>query len=182
MSSRILECVPNFSEGRNPEVIDRLRQSIMSVPGVDLHHIDRGMATNRSVFTFTGEPEAVAESAFRAIKTASELIDMRIHRGEHPRIGATDVCPLIPLQGISVKGAIEISQELGKRVGDELNIPVYLYEFSASSPVRRYLANIRSGQYESFPLKMERPDWKPDFGPHIINPSAGATVIGARRI
>jgi glutamate formiminotransferase/formiminotetrahydrofolate cyclodeaminase len=178
--SAILECVPNVSEGQNAEVLIALAEAVESVPGVHLLHQDRGESANRTVFTFAGEPEAVVEAAFRLIAAAAEWIDMRKHRGIHPRMGATDVCPLIPISGISMAEAVQLSRTLGERVGRELSIPVYLYEASATRPNRRNLAHIRQGEYEGFVEKIRLPDWQPDFGPTAFQPKSGQTVIGAR--
>ncbi len=176
----LLECVPNFSEGRNPDVIRQITARIAAVEGVALLHVDQGHATNRTVVTFAGAPEAVIEAAFRAIQLAAELIDMRQHTGEHPRMGATDVCPLVPISGISLEETAVWSRRLAERVGSELGIPVYLYEAAQPDPARRNLAVIRAGEYEGLAAKMRRADWKPDFGPGAFNPRSGATVIGAR--
>lgn len=178
----ILECVPNFSEGRDEAKIDAIANAIHSVPGVQLLHIDISPAANRTVMTFAGEPDAVVEAAFQAIKSAAQVIDMRTQEGVHPRIGATDVCPLVPLKGISMEEAIQYSQQLGKRVGEGLNIPIYLYEHSATSPHRQALPDIRSGQYERMAAKMQKLEWKPDYGPAEFNSQTGATVIGARDV
>lgn len=180
---KIVECVPNFSEGRNKEVINKIAEAIESVEGAMLLDIDPGEATNRTVFTFVGDPESVVEAAFRAIKTASELIDMRKHHGEHPRMGAADVVPFVPVSGITMEECAELAEKLGKRVGEELGIPVYLYENAARTEERRSLANIREGEYEALPKKLADPKWKPDFGPAEFNErvaKTGATVIGAR--
>ena len=176
----VLECVPNFSEGRNPEVIRQITARIEGVDGVALLHVDPGAATNRTVVTFAGPPAAVVEAAFRAIRAAGELIDMRQHTGEHPRMGATDVCPLVPISGITLEEAAAWSRTLAERVGRELGIPVYLYEAAQSDPRRKNLAVIRSGEYEGLAARMTRPEWRPDFGPHEFNARSGATVIGAR--
>jgi glutamate formiminotransferase/formiminotetrahydrofolate cyclodeaminase len=176
----LLECVPNFSEGRDPEVIRAIAARIEAVPHVALLHVDQGHATNRTVVTFAGPPEAVIEAAFRGIQAAAELIDMRQHSGEHPRMGATDVCPLVPISGITLAEAAVWSRRLAERVGTELGIPVYLYEAAQPDPARRSLAVIRSGEYEGLEEKMRRPEWRPDFGPGEFNPQSGATVIGAR--
>ena len=178
--SAILECVPNVSEGQNGEVLRALAHAIQSVPGAHLLHQDRGESANRTVFTFAGEPEAVVEAAFRLIKSAAELIDMRTHHGIHPRMGATDVCPLVPISGIDMAEAVQLSRKLGERVGRELSIPVYLYEASATRINRRNLAKIRQGEYEGFVEKITRPEWKPDFGPAQFQAIPGQTVIGAR--
>jgi glutamate formiminotransferase/formiminotetrahydrofolate cyclodeaminase len=176
----LIECVPNFSEGRNPEVIRRITERISSVEGATLLHVDSGKATNRTVVTIAGDPEAVVEAAFRAIREAGELIDMRHHSGEHPRMGATDVCPLVPISGISMEEAAKWSRRLAERVGKELGIPVYLYEAAQPRPERRNLAVIRAGEYEGLADKLRRPEWRPDCGPAEFNPRSGATVIGAR--
>jgi len=179
-STRIIECVPNFSEGKDQKVLDKIADGIRKIEGVSLLHIDPGVSTNRTVFTFAGEPEPVIEAAFQAIKIASELIDMSKHKGAHPRMGATDVCPLVPVSGISLEEVDLYAKKLAKKVGEELSIPVYLYENSASTPKRRNLSDIRSGEYEGLEQKMKDPDWIPDFGPHTFNSKSGATVIGAR--
>ncbi len=177
---KILECVPNFSEGRDPEVIRQITAAIEAVEGVRLLDVDPGKATNRTVVTFVGPPEAVVEAAFQGIRQASLLIDMSKHSGAHPRMGATDVCPLVPVSGISLEEASVWAAELGRRVGQILEIPVYLYEAAATSPERRNLASIRAGEYEALPEKLADPAWAPDFGPARFNPKTGATVIGAR--
>jgi glutamate formiminotransferase len=179
---KILECIPNFSEGVNTETLDKIESAIRSVVGVWLLHIDPSPAANRTVFTFAGEPEAVVEAAFQAIKVASECIDMRTQLGVHPRIGATDVCPLVPLYGMTMGEADNYSQQLGERVGSELGIPVFLYEHSQAKTYRKALPQIRKGQYEGLKEKMQQADWKPDFGPKEMNEVSGATVIGARDI
>ncbi len=176
----IIECVPNFSEGRNRTVIDQITQTIADTEGVSLLNVDPGAATNRTVVTFTGDPDSVIEAAFRGIKKAAELIDMSKHKGEHPRMGATDVCPLIPISGISMEETARYAEKLAERVGRELNIPVYLYEAAAKKPDRQNLATIRAGEYEGFFQKINDPEWKPDYGPAIMNVQSGATVIGAR--
>jgi glutamate formiminotransferase/formiminotetrahydrofolate cyclodeaminase len=180
MQKRLIECVPNFSEGRNPEVIRMITDAIEAVDGVKLLDVDPGNATNRTVVTFVGEPEAVIEGAFQGIKKAAELIDMSKHSGEHPRMGATDVCPLIPIANVTMDECVEFAKKLAKRVGEELAIPTYLYENAASKPEWRNLATIRSGEYEALPEKMNKPEWKPDFGEQKFNAQAGATAIGAR--
>jgi glutamate formiminotransferase / formiminotetrahydrofolate cyclodeaminase len=180
MQKRIIECVPNFSEGRDPAVLEQLSSVIRQVDGVLLLDVDPGKATNRTVFTFVGEPEPVIEAAFLAIKKASEIIDMSRHQGAHPRMGATDVCPLIPVSGISMEEVVVFARKLAERVGNELDIPVYCYEEAAFSPERKNLATIRAGEYEGLAEKLARPEWKPDFGPARFHPKAGATVIGAR--
>ncbi len=175
----LLECVPNFSEGRRPEVIKSITDVIEAVAGVRLLDVDPGFATNRTVVTFVGEPDAVIEAAYQAIVKAAEVIDMRQHSGEHARMGATDVCPLIPVSGMTMDDAVHYAKLLGERVG-KAGIPVYLYEYAATRPERRNLATIRAGEYEGLAQKMQHPDWKPDFGPEMFNAQAGASVIGAR--
>jgi glutamate formiminotransferase/formiminotetrahydrofolate cyclodeaminase len=177
---KIIECVPNFSEGRELEVIRLITEVIEKVPGIKLLNVDPGYATNRTVVTFAGEPEAVVEAAFLSIKKASELIDMRHHTGEHPRFGATDVCPLVPVSGISMEETVEYARALAKRVGEELQIPVYCYEQAAYEPKRQSLASCRSGEYEGLPARIVSAEWKPDFGPAAFNARAGAVAIGAR--
>ena len=180
--SQIIECVPNFSEGRDPAVIRLITDEIQSVAGVKLLNVDPGQATNRTVVTFVGAPAAVTEAAYRAIKKAGEVIDMSRHSGEHPRMGATDVCPLIPIAGISMAETAEHARRLGERVGRELGLPVYLYEYAQSNPARKNLSVIRAGEYEGFAKKIMRPEWKPDFGPAEFDAKRGATVIGAREL
>jgi len=178
--SRIVECVPNFSEGNNLQVINEITQEIEKIEGVKLLNIDPGKATNRTVVTFVGEVENVIEAAFQAIKKASVLIDMSQHQGEHPRMGATDVCPLIPISGITMEETAKYAQQLAKRVGEELRIPAYLYESAQANKERSNLSVIRSGEYEGFFEKIKEDKWKPDFGPQEMNAQAGATCIGAR--
>lgn len=180
---QIVECVPNFSEGRNREIIDQITAAIESVPGISLLDVDPGEATNRTVVTFVGEPEAVLEAAFQGIRTAASLIDMRKHHGEHARMGATDVCPLIPVKGIDMEECVRLASRLGERVGRELEIPVYRYEHAASKPEWRNLADVRAGEYEALGRKLTDPDWAPDHGPAVFGEKqqrSGATVIGAR--
>lgn len=177
---KLIECVPNFSEGRDRSILDAIAAQVKSVKNVTLLDVDPGADTNRTVFTFVGEPLAVVDAAFLAIKKAAELIDMSKHHGAHARMGATDVCPFIPVTGVSMEECIELSKTLAKRVGEELNIPVYLYEYSASKPERVNLAEIRKGEYEALPDKMKDEYWRPDFGPFAFNEKSGATVIGAR--
>ncbi len=177
---QLIECVPNFSEGRDPAVIKAITDAVESVEGVKLLDVDPGKATHRTVVTFVGEPGPVVEAAFRAIRTAGELIDMSRHSGEHPRMGATDVCPLIPVANISMKETVQWARQLAERVGTALDLPVYLYESAASRPERQNLATIRAGEYEGLPDKIVQPDWKPDFGPARFDAKRGATVIGAR--
>ncbi|MCC6752499.1 MAG: glutamate formimidoyltransferase [Saprospiraceae bacterium] len=181
-AQKILECVPNFSEGRDESVIRDIETVIAAVAGVRLLHTDMGKATHRTVVSFAGSPEAVVEAAFQAIRVAASRIDMQRHQGAHPRIGATDVCPLIPIRGMNLEEASQYAQRLARRVGEELGIPVYLYEASASAPHRRNLADIRSGEYEGLEEKMKQAEWKPDFGPQHFQPRVGATVIGAREV
>ncbi|MBX7182245.1 MAG: glutamate formimidoyltransferase [Bacteroidia bacterium] len=178
--TQVIECVPNFSEGRDMAIIKQITDEIESVEGVKLLNVDPGKATNRTVVTIAGAPEPVIQAAFLAIKKAAELIDMEKHKGEHPRMGATDVCPLVPIQGISMEETALYAQKLGKRVGEELGIPVYLYEAAQSNPARKNLSVIRAGEYEGFFKKIQLPEWKPDFGPTEFNSKAGGTVIGAR--
>jgi glutamate formiminotransferase/formiminotetrahydrofolate cyclodeaminase len=177
---QLIECVPNFSEGRDMSVIKTITDEIEQVEGVRLLDVDPGAATNRTVVTFVGTPDAVIEAAFRAIKKASEVIDMSKHHGEHPRFGATDVCPLVPISNITMEETAVYAHKLAERVGKELEIPVYCYESAALTPERRNLANCRSGEYEGLPKKLEDPHWKPDFGPARFNPRTGAIAIGAR--
>jgi glutamate formiminotransferase/formiminotetrahydrofolate cyclodeaminase len=176
----IIECVPNFSEGRNSLIIQAITNEIESVEAVRLLNVDPGKATNRTVVTFVGPPEAVVEAAFLAIRKAGELIDMRQHMGEHPRMGATDVCPLIPVSGISMEETVRWAHKLAKKVGSELDLPVYLYEAAQSNTARNNLSVIRAGEYEGFIEKIKKPEWKPDFGPAVFDEKRGATVIGAR--
>src|SRR5450432_1517170 len=176
----IIECVPNFSEGRDPQIIQWITKEIESVEGVRLLNVDPGKATNRTVVTFVGHPAAVTEAAFQAIRKAGEVIDMRRHRGEHPRMGATDVCPLIPVSGISIEETARWAVKLAERVGSELHIPVYLYEAAQSDKARSNLSVIRAGEYEGLPEKIKKQEWKPDFGPALFDGKRGATVIGAR--
>jgi glutamate formiminotransferase/formiminotetrahydrofolate cyclodeaminase len=177
---KLIECVPNFSEGRDQNAIRQITDVIESVDGVSLLDVDPGASTNRTVVTFVGSPDAAVEAAFRAIKKAAELIDMRKHKGAHPRMGATDVCPFIPVSSVSWEEAIACANRLGKRVGDELKIPVYLYERAAKNKSRSNLSVIRAGEYEGFFEKIRQPEWKPDFGPDVFNEKSGATVIGVR--
>jgi len=177
---QLIECVPNFSEGRDMGVIRIITDEIEKVEGVRLLDVDPGAATNRTVVTFVGTPDEVIEAAFRAIKKASEVIDMSRHHGEHPRFGGTDVCPLVPISNITMEEVARYAHKLAERVGREMEIPVYCYEHAALSPERRNLANCRSGEYEGLPKKLEDPHWKPDFGPAKFNPRTGAMAIGAR--
>ena len=177
---KLVECVPNFSEGRDRDKINAITREIAATPQVKLLDVDPGDTTNRTVVTFIGTPEAVKEAAFKAIRKAAEVIDMRIHKGAHSRIGATDVCPFVPVSGVTMEDCVRLADELGERVGRELGIPVYLYEEAAKSPERRNLANIRVGEYEGLADKLARPEWAPDYGAPVFNATAGATVIGAR--
>jgi glutamate formiminotransferase/formiminotetrahydrofolate cyclodeaminase len=177
---KLVECVPNFSEGRDPDKIAAIRREIESVPGATLLDVDPGASTNRTVVTFLGTPDAALEAAFKAIAKAAEVIDMRSHKGAHSRIGATDVCPFIPVSGVTMDDCVRLAGELGARVAEELGIPVYLYEAAARKPERRNLAVIRAGEYEGLADKLKDPHWAPDFGQPVFNPRSGATVIGAR--
>ena len=178
--TKIIECVPNFSEGRDMAVIDKITAEIKKVSGVRLLDVDPGYDTNRTVVTFVGEPEAVKQAAFAAVKKSHELIDMRHHKGAHPRFGACDVCPVIPVSGVTMDECVEIAHDLGKRLGEELDYPVYFYEYAATSPERRNLATVRSGEYEGLEAKLKDPKWKPDFGPAEFRPTKGATAVSAR--
>src|SRR5207249_2823426 len=166
---KLIECVPNFSEGRDQNIIGQITCAIRSVDGVSLLDVDPGASTNRTVVTFVGNPEAAVEAAFHGIKKAAELIDMRKHKGAHPRMGATDVCPFIPVSNVSWEEAIAYANRLGKRVGEELKIPVYLYEKAAKDKSRSNLSIIRAGEYEGFFEKIKKPEWKPDSGPAVFN-------------
>lgn len=177
---QLIECVPNFSEGRDLGIIRQITDAISSVEGVELLDVDPGKATNRTVVTFVGPPEAVVEAAFSGIKKASELIDMSKHQGEHPRMGATDVCPFIPIANVSMEQAVGYAHQLAERVGEALNIPVFLYESAATKPDRKNLATIRAGEYEGLAEKLTQGNWQPDYGPAEFNPQSGATAIGAR--
>lgn len=177
---QLVECVPNISEGRRPEVYQAVAQAAASVEGVTLLDIDPGKETNRTVITFAGPPEAVMEGAFQLVREALERIDMRNHRGAHARLGAVDVVPFVPVEGVDLDFCAELARKLGQRVGEELGIPVYLYEHAASRPERRNLADIRAGEYEGLAAKLQDPNWQPDFGPAVFLPKSGAVVIGAR--
>ena len=177
---QIIECVPNFSEGNDLNIIKQITDQVETVEGVKLLNVDPGKATNRTVVTFVGSPQAVIDAAFRAIQKAAELIDMSKHKGEHPRMGATDVCPLIPVANISMEETAAFAEKLASRVGSELKIPVYLYEAAQKNPARKNLSIIRAGEYEGFFKKIKQPEWKPDFGPDEFHAKSGATVIGAR--
>ncbi len=177
---RIVECVPNFSEGRNIRIINAIGGAISAVPGVKFISAEPDRDYNRTVVTFVGEPEAVLEGAFQGTKKAAELIDMTAHTGEHPRIGATDVVPFVPVSGVTMDDCVRLANEFGSRVGGELQIPVYLYEEAATRPERRNLSVIRKGEYEGLAEKLKDPAWAPDFGPDAFNARSGATVTGAR--
>lgn len=178
--TRLLECVPNFSEGRDPEVIRQITERITSVEGVRLLDVDPGRATHRTVVTFVGPPEAVIEAAVRGVARATELIDMQRHRGEHPRMGATDVCPLVPVAGVTMEETVAYARELARRLGEEVGLTVYCYENAATRAERRNLAAVRAGEYEGLKEKLADPAWQPDFGPATFNPRSGATAVGAR--
>ena len=178
--TKLVECVPNFSEGKNTATIDAIAEQIRSVKGIKLLGVEPDNDYNRCVVTFVGEPAAVQEAAFRATAAASKLIDMRTHAGEHPRIGATDVVPFIPVSGVTMEECIEIANAYGKRVAEELGIPIYLYEAAARAPERTNLATVRKGEYEGLAQKLQDPAWKPDYGMPAFNARSGATVTGAR--
>jgi glutamate formiminotransferase/formiminotetrahydrofolate cyclodeaminase len=180
MEKKIVECVPNFSEGRDMGIIKQITDIIESVDGIKLLDVDPGKDTNRTVVTFAGTPEAVSEAAFRAVKKAGEIIDMTKHHGAHPRMGATDVCPFVPVSGITMEETVLIARKVAERIGNELRIPVYCYENAAKIPERRNLADCRSGEYEGLRKKLSDPEWKPDFGPAEFNERSGATAVGAR--
>ena len=180
MSQPIVECVPNFSEGRDPKKIEQIVAAAREVEGVEILDVDPGRETNRTVLTFVGAPDAVVEGAFRVIKKAQEVIDMSKHSGAHARHGATDVCPFVPVSDVTMDDCVELAKRLGKRVGDELGIPVYLYDQAAQIPERRSLAKVRAGEYEALPDKLGKPEWKPDFGPETFLPKTGVITIGAR--
>ncbi len=179
--NEVVECVPNFSEGKNEETINTISGEIEKTPGVKLLDVDPDPDYNRTVVTFAGEPDSAVEAAFKSVKKASELIDMSEHKGEHPRMGAADVVPFIPVSGMTMDDCVDLANRLGKRIGDNLDIPVYLYEYAATKPERKNLADIRKGEYEALPEKLENPEWEPDCGPAKFNPAAGATVTGARK-
>jgi len=178
---KIVECVPNISDGRNPEVYNAVAQAAASVSGVKLLDVDPGIETNRTVITFVGEPEAVLEGAFQLVVAARGLIDMREHHGAHGRMGAVDVCPFVPVSDITMDDCVELANRLARRVGEELSLPVYLYEFAATRPERQSLAAIRKGEYEALPRKLEDPNFAPDYGPAVFVPEFGAMVTGARK-
>jgi glutamate formiminotransferase/formiminotetrahydrofolate cyclodeaminase len=180
MPNPIVECVPNFSEGRNPAVIKEITDVIAAVAGVRLLDVDPGAATNRTVVTFVGAPDAVEDAAFRAVARAAQVIDMRRHKGEHPRMGATDVLPFVPVADVTMEECADMARRVGRRIGEELGVPVFLYEHAASRAERRNLARIRSREYEGMAEKLKDPEWKPDFGPATLHPQAGAMAVGAR--
>jgi glutamate formiminotransferase/formiminotetrahydrofolate cyclodeaminase len=177
---KIVECVPNFSEGRNQETIEAIAEAIRTTPRCTLLDVDAGASTHRTVYTFVGDPESVVEGALAAARVARERIDMRKHQGEHPRFGALDVCPFIPVSGVSMDTCVEIAKAFGRRAAQELNIPLYLYEEAAEHDYRRRLADIRQGEYEGLPDRLNDPRWQPDFGPNAFDPAWGATATGAR--
>ncbi len=177
---KIVECVPNFSEGRDQKIIDAISNAIRQVAGVTLLDVDPGKSTNRTVYTFVGDPEAIIEGALAAARTAKERIDMTKHSGEHPRMGAMDVCPFVPVANVSMEECVEISKKFAQRAAEELNVPFYLYEYSQPQEYRKKLPAIRKGEYEGLPEKILKPEWKPDYGPAKFVPSWGATVTGAR--
>jgi len=177
---KLIECVPNFSEGKDMTIIKQITDEIESVEGVKLLDVDPGAATNRTVVTIVGTPEEVVEAAFLAVKKASEIIDMSKHKGAHPRMGATDVCPLVPVSNITMEETVEHARRLAKRIGEELEIPIYCYENAAFIEKRRNLANCRLGEYEGLANRFSKPEWKPDFGPARFNAKSGATAVGAR--
>ncbi len=177
---KIVECVPNFSEGRDVHIIEAIKAEIRAVEGMKLLGADADKDYNRTVVTFVGQPQAVLQAAFAATKKAAQLIDMRGHKGEHPRFGATDVVPFVPVSGVSMEECIQLAQQYGRKVGDELCIPVFLYEMAATRPERRNLARVRKGEYEGLPEKLKDPEWIPDYGPAVFNAKSGATIAGAR--
>lgn len=177
---KIVECVPNFSEGRNIRTINAIGGAINTVPKVKFISAEPDKDYNRTVVTFIGEPEAVVEAAFEATRTASELIDMSTHKGEHPRIGATDVVPFVPVAGVTMQDCVRLANQFGQKVGEELGLPVYLYEEAATRPERRNLSNVRKGEYEGLEEKLKDPAWVPDYGPLAFNKKSGAVVTGAR--
>lgn len=179
--SKLVECVPNFSEGRRPEVIEAITAEVKSIPGVKLLDVKADASHNRVVVTFVGEPQAAKQAAFNACKKAAELIDMEKHHGEHPRIGATDVIPFIPVKNMTMEECVQLADELAQEIAEKLEIPVYLYEEAAKIPARKSLPDIRKGQYEGLKTEISKPERQPDYGPARLHPSAGATVVGARQ-
>lgn len=178
--NKIIECVPNISEGRNQAIIDACADAVKKVKGAKFLDVDPGKSTNRTVFTFVGDPESIIEAAFQFTKTAYELIDMTTHHGEHPRMGAVDVCPFVPVANVTIEECVEVSKKFGERVGKELNLPVYLYEEASTNPARKALKQIRAGEYEGIKDKIYKPEWKPDFGPQEFNPKFGCMATGVR--
>jgi glutamate formiminotransferase/formiminotetrahydrofolate cyclodeaminase len=178
---KLVECVPNISEGKRPEVYEKVAQAVTAISGVTLLNVDPGQETNRTVITFVGEPEAVLEAAYRLAATAFSLIDMRQHKGAHPRLGAVDVIPFVPVSGVTMETCVDLARRLGQRLGEEFRVPVFLYEYAATAPHRRNLSDIRAGEYEGLPEKLKDPAWQPDFGPAEFNPVLGACVVGARK-
>ncbi len=176
----IVQCVPNISEGRNREIVEAVVDSIRGIADVKLLDWSSDADHNRSVITFVGAPEGVEKAAFALCSKAAQLIDMTVHKGEHPRMGATDVVPFIPIQGVTMEQAVQLANRVGKRIGEELGIPVYLYENAAKTPQRRNLADVRRGQYEGLPAKLARAEGQPDYGPGVFNAKSGATAVGAR--
>ncbi len=179
--SKLVECVPNFSEGRRPEVIEAIAAEVRNVPNVKLLDVKADASHNRVVVTFVGEPQAVKQAAFNACKKATELIDMEKQRGEHPRIGATDVIPFIPVKNMTMEECVQLADELAQEIAEKLEIPVYLYEEAAKIPTRKALPDIRKGQYEGLKAEISKPERQPDYGPARMHPTAGATVVGARQ-
>ena len=179
--SKLVECVPNFSEGRRPEVIEAITAEVKNIPGVKLLDVKADASHNRVVVTFVGEPQAAKQAAFNACKKAAELIDMEKHHGEHPRIGATDVIPFIPVKNTTMEECVQLADELAQEIAEKLEIPVYLYEDAAKIPTRKSLPDIRKGQYEGLKTEIGKPERRPDYGPARMHPSAGATVVGARQ-
>ncbi|SHE48261.1 glutamate formiminotransferase [Caldanaerobius fijiensis DSM 17918] len=181
MTKKIVECVPNFSEGRDKDVMEAIADAIRQVDGVKLLDYSGDPDHNRSVYTFIGQPESVVNAAFNACRVAAQRIDMSQHRGEHPRMGAADVVPLIPISGVSIEECIELAKKLGNLIGQELSIPVYLYGYAATKPNRVELSDIRKGQYEGFFSKIKKPEWIPDYGPYEVNVKSGVTAVGVRK-
>ena len=179
---KIVKCVPNISNGKNPEIYNAVANSVKKIDGVKLLHVHPGFSANRTVITFVGTPDAVVDAAFLLIKKAKELIDMRAQDGIHSRMGAADVCPLVPLAGVSMEECVKLARKLGKRVGDELNVWVYLYEFAATRPKFKNLTFVRKGQYEHLKERVGNPEWSPDFGPKNLDEKFGAIAIGARKV
>ncbi len=179
--NKLIECVPNFSEGRDQNKINAIADEVKKIKGAKILDIESDVNHNRTVMTFVGDPESAFAAAFSAIKKAAELIDMSQHKGEHPRVGATDVYPFIPVSGTTMEECVELAKKLAKKVGEELKIPVYLYEKAQDNPLRKTLPQIRQGEYEGLAEKMKNPEWQPDFGPKEFNPKTGATIIGARK-